>query len=347
MRLVLVLAAGLVLAACQPVTRPGGPPIGVGPDARDAVRACTAEARWEGYEVRRVVFERPVRGGGGRLIGFEVIMRVAGRRGPREIRCDYDLRTGDVALFGGGVRPPAGPDLPRAERACIDRARDRGLAVRRILSRRVSGAGYNAEAVIVMRVARRGEVADLRCEHRFADGRTRLERIGDGGIGGGGVRPPDIGLAERFCRQRARDRGFEVRRVLTRRILGSGRNARAELRMRITAQRGRVTDVRCDYNFRTGRVALVEIGGGRPPPPGAGGGDFTSADRREAVRACRREASRRGLAVLSVLSARATRYSAGAPLAAQVRMRTRKGGRELTVRCDYSFRTGGTTMREI
>jgi hypothetical protein len=258
-----------------PPYRPGGGWGGgggswAGQSLEEARRACRAEARYARYEVRDILSSRPVRGSGGRVVAAEVVMRVRDRGRPLDVRCDYRFDSGRARLAvlgppGGGGAGPGRPDMGEARRACTEAAGRRGYDVRNVLSTRpiTEGRGRVSAGEVVMRVRSRGTPYNLRCEYTFRTGRAELGRpVSPGGSAGRPQRPsPDWTPAERreairACRSRARVQGLDLREVVSTRpsrAVGGGRGGVVILRI---SRGGRLQDVRCDYDFRTGAARL-------------------------------------------------------------------------------------------
>jgi len=253
-----ILLLAIILAGCQ--TAPGpGPGAGAGSGIyREARQTCRGEARRAGFAVERLLAEREVRNGRGRLIGIDVQMRLRRSGRLRDRLCAYDLRTGTARLGGGDDGGGAGPgDRPiREARAACRAAVDReGWSLRRILSeRRVTGSrGRVIGAELGLRVERRGRRADIFCDYTYDSRRARLR-----GLGGGGARPPGGGemrQAERACERLAADRGMKLRAILAREPVrhGDGRLKGARIVLRV-ARGNRVYPVTCTYTARTGQA---------------------------------------------------------------------------------------------
>jgi hypothetical protein len=346
--LLLAAAAVLGLAACQPV--PGGgyggggyypdPGYSEGAVFRDARQECRREAGRAGVDVRRILDERGVRAGSGRLVRVEVEMRVARRGEARTVRCDYGVQSGRAELRGLGGIGGGGydrPDMRAARQSCRRAVEREGFDVRRILSERVvTGRGGRPErAELLLRAARRGDVREIRCDFDFDTGRTRLAGAG-GGAGGG---RPALEDARRTCRRAVERQGFDVRRITSERVItgNRGRPVAAEIGLR-AARRGDVRDVLCTFDFDTGRTRLEGLGG----RPGGGGPDRPGAqvspfELQQAERACRRQAGRENLTFRRVLSSRGV-VAGGPGRQVEVVLEVARGGRTFPIRCLYDIR---------
>ena len=257
-----ILLLAIVLAGCQTATGPGpGPGTGSG-IYREARQTCRGEARQAGFGVERLLGEREVRDGRGRLIGIDVQMRL--RRGGRVRNrlCAFDLRTGTARLGGGGdVSGDAGPggrpirEARAACRAAVDR---QGWSLRRILSERtVTGSrGRVIGTELGLRVERRGRRADIFCDYTYDSRRARLRGLG----GGSSARPPGGGgmrRAERACERLAVDRGMTLRAILSREPFrhGDGRLKGARIVLQV-ARGNRVYPLTCTYTARTDQATF-------------------------------------------------------------------------------------------
>lgn len=143
-----------------------------------ARRACRREVERRGWRPRRILSERPVTRRGGRIVGAEIEMRID-RRGRRDtVLCDYRYADDRARLRGTGGRGGGGlaAQMREAEHVCTRLAINRGLEVRRVLSRKryLHGNGRLRGAEIVLRVARGNRVYPVTCTYTARSGTARF-----------------------------------------------------------------------------------------------------------------------------------------------------------------------------